>query len=91
MAQITVQLPDDTLQRLREEAEREQLPLDTIVLAAVEIYLDGDETDTPDEEILADIRQSMHEVRAGQTLPVEDVIQLVEAKTPHDVVHSTNL
>ncbi len=43
MSELTLQLPEDVLARLQSEAERQHIPLDDLVRAALESYLDKDE------------------------------------------------
>ncbi len=68
-------LPSATLERLQAEAERQQSALSDVVREAIEDYLDSlDEEleDTPNEKILADLREAWHEAMTGQTIPADN-------------------
>ncbi|MBC7812432.1 MAG: hypothetical protein H7175_14845 [Burkholderiales bacterium] len=69
LVELTVKLSETTFERLRAEAEHKQIPLDEVLEAALETYLQDDEEeyeDTPDEKILEDFRQAWHEAMTGQ-------------------------
>jgi predicted DNA-binding protein len=68
-------LPAEMLDRLQAEAERQQLPLPNLVREAIAAYLHDDEyEDTPDEEILSSLQQSLTEVLKGKTRPAREII-----------------
>jgi predicted transcriptional regulator len=72
MTEITVQLTDEQMERLRDEAQRLNMPLEAIINTAIEYFLDDDE---PGEtEILAGLRQAMMDVLDGNVLSAEDVL-----------------
>ena len=84
---VTVKLSAATLERLRAEAERQQTPLEEVLEAAIETYLQNDEEeyeDTPDEKILEDFRQGWHEAMTGQTVPIEQLFAEMDAETDDD-------
>jgi predicted transcriptional regulator len=72
MSELTLQLPDDVLIRLQSEAERQQVPLDDLVRAAIENYLNNDEPSK--EAILESLRQSMRDALAGRVRPARAVL-----------------
>ncbi len=74
-------LPPEVYERLQAEANRLQASLGDVVREAIEEYLDiSDEDeyeDTPDEKIIADIRQGLHEALTGQTIPADEAMALL--------------
>ena len=72
MNPLTVQLPDAVLNRLQSEAERLQVPLDDLVRAAIDRYLNDDEPTK--EAILENLRQSMRDALAGRVRPARAVL-----------------
>ena len=69
MSELTLQLPEDVLARLQSEAERQHIPLDDLVRAALESYLDKDEPTK--EAILESLRESLHDALAGRVYPAK--------------------
>jgi len=74
MTDITVQLDEKTLGRLRAEAERQHVTIEQVVQDAVEAYVADDPEDTPDEEILSSIEKGLREAKAGIGRPAEEVL-----------------
>ena len=72
MSELRLQLPDDVFTRLQSEAERQQVPLDDLVRAAIESYLDKDEPTK--EAILESLRQSMRDALDGRVHPARAVL-----------------
>ena len=72
MSELTLQLPEDVLTRPQSEAERQQIPLDDLVRAAIESYLDIDEPTK--EAILESLRQAMRDALVGQVRPAKTVL-----------------
>ncbi|MCA0456869.1 MAG: ribbon-helix-helix protein, CopG family [Chloroflexi bacterium] len=74
-------LPPEVYERLQAEATRLQASLSDVVREAIEEYLDipddEDYEDTPDEQIIADIRQGLHEALTGQTIPADEAMALI--------------
>ena len=69
MTEITLQLPDEIVERLRHEALRLNIPLESVINTAIAHYLEDDE---PDEaEILTGLRQSMIDVRPADEVLAE--------------------
>ncbi len=95
MSQITIELPDTLIAQLQAAAQQQQTQVSTLVQEAVEDYLtddtDDDEPeyeDTPDEEILAGLREALEDVKAGRLYPVREAIaeirrELEEEKKIH--------
>lgn len=77
MSELTLQLPDDVVTRLQSEAERQQIPVDDLVRAAIETYLDDEPSK---EDLLAGLRQSMSDALAGRTYPADDLIAALRRK-----------
>lgn len=79
--ELTKLLQPESLERLQNEAERQQVRLPELVRGVIETYLealDDDEEyeDTPDEEILAGFRQAWHEAMTGApTQPAREVLE----------------
>jgi predicted transcriptional regulator len=82
MTEITVQLPDEILQRLTEEAQRRNLPLDAVIHTAIAHFLDDEEP--TEAEVLSGLRRSMQQVLAGQYRPAHDVLDEIERETVDD-------
>ncbi|GIK66108.1 MAG: hypothetical protein BroJett018_39020 [Chloroflexota bacterium] len=67
-------LPADIYQRLSAEAERQNLPIETVVRAAITEYLADDLEDTPDDYIEAAFRQGWREAMTGKTIPAREAL-----------------
>ena len=85
MSELTLQLPDDVIERLNSEAERQQIPLNELVIEALEFYLEdeGDLTDDDEPtkaELLEDLRQSFLDAFAGRTYPADELIEELRRK-----------
>lgn len=73
-------LPPEVYERLQAEAQRQQVSLNEVVRDAIEEYLTVDDEeyeDTPDEKIIADIRQGLHEAMTGQVIPADEAMALL--------------
>lgn len=82
MTTLTIQLKlsDETLARLKEEAQERNLPIDVLISERLE-----DEFNEPTEvEILETIRQSMRDSLAGNTRPVDEVLAELEDEFDFD-------
>jgi len=80
-------LPSATLERLQAEAERQHAALSALVREAIEDYLnslDEELEDTPDEKILADLREAWHEAMTGQTIPVDKALAELRKQSKHE-------
>jgi hypothetical protein len=74
------------LERLEAEAKHQNLALSQVVEEALEQYLDIE--DTPDEEILEDLRQALLDVRAGRTRPAREVLAEIRKELEDDAKQS---
>jgi predicted DNA-binding protein len=78
-------LPPETLERLHAAAQRQHLPLPDLVRDAIEAYLNEEVyEDTPDEEILASLRDSFTGVLEGKTRPARDVLAEIRRELAED-------
>ena len=82
MTEITVQLPDEILQRLTEEAQRRNLPLDVVIHTAITYFLEDEEP--TEAEVLSGLRRSMQQVLAAQYRPAHDVLDEIEREAADD-------
>jgi predicted transcriptional regulator len=65
--------------RLQAAADKQQAPINTLIQAAIEAYLmdaedDDDMEDTPKEQILAELREALEDVKAGRVYPAREAI-----------------
>lgn len=67
-------LPAELYQRLSEEAERQNLPIENVVREAIVEYLAEDFEDTPDDTIEAAFRQGWREAMTGKTIPAREAL-----------------
>ncbi len=84
---LTITLPKMLIERLKKEAEAQQRPLDTVVEDVIEAYLTEDEDweEDSDEQILADLRESLQQAKRGEWLDFDEV--MAEMKRKYDVDH----
>ena len=85
--ELTTLLPPKMMERLQAEAERQQLPLPELVRDAIETYLEEIEEifeDTPDEKILADLKEALGDALAGRTRPIEELFAEVDQEMADD-------
>jgi len=86
--ELTMLLPPEKLERLQEEAQRQQIQLPELVREVIEIYLqeidEADFEDTPDEKIIADFKEAWHEAMTGQTRPAREVLEEIRQELEHD-------
>jgi predicted transcriptional regulator len=82
MTEVMVQLPDDILIRLRDEAERLNQPLESVINTAILYFLEDD--DPTDEEILAGLRIGMQQALAGDYRPARDVLDEIDREMGDD-------
>jgi len=83
---VTLELPAEIMKRFEERAQEERRPLVDLLRERLVSTFDGDDEmeDTPDEEILADLRQSLEEFRTGQTRPIEELFDEIRESRKHD-------
>ncbi len=75
MTSITIDLPDDIIQKLQAHADNQQITLNDYILSALtEIVIDDDEP--TDEEILATLKEAFLEaIRGDMGLPADEVLE----------------
>ena len=79
--QITIQIPDDLEQELIERASQLNLPLETFILESLVQLIDpSDPGDTPDEVILEGLREGLQQALNGQTIPLSQMWDGINAK-----------
>lgn len=76
MTEVTVQLSDEVLDRLQDEARRLNMPVESVISAAILHFPDDDEP--AEAEILAGLRRSMEQALAGTSRPAHDVLDEIE-------------
>ena len=88
---LMLQLPTEVVKQLETEADNQKRPVNELIYKAIKLYMEAlnlhDENemeDTPDEEILADLRQSLREFQTGQTRPIEELFNEVRELRKHD-------
>jgi predicted transcriptional regulator len=82
MTEVTLKLPDELVERLRNEAQRLNMPLESVINTAIKYYLDDDEP--TEEEILTGLRRSMEQVLAGDFRPAREVLDEIEGEALDD-------
>ena len=73
---LTVQLSAEAVKRLEEMAQEQHRPLIEFVQETLEsVALDDDEDDyeDSDEEILAGLRESLEDMKAGRMRPIQEL------------------
>ena len=80
MHELTLQLPEDVLDRLQNPAESRHIPVVELVQAVIENYLD-DEDEPTNEAILKDLRDAMRDALAGKGRPDEEVMAEIRMET----------
>lgn len=79
MTEFTFEMPDDVRERLQLESERRNLTIEALVNVALAQFLDDEAIDDPSEEqILADMRESLKEIAAGNYRPAHEVLDEIE-------------
>lgn len=77
-------LAPEVYERLQAEADRLQASLGDVVREAIEEYLDiSDEVeleDTPDEKIIADIREGLRQALNGEGVPADEALASLREK-----------
>lgn len=83
---LTIQIPDNLEQQLLLEAKRLNLPLEDFVLQSLTRLMstvnENDEPDpdeTPTEVVLEGLRQGLQEAFTGQTLPLSQMWEGIDA------------
>jgi hypothetical protein len=92
--ELTSLLSPEAVERLQEEAERQHVPLTDVVRDALQMYVadldEPDYEDTPNEEILNDLREAFRDVFAGRTRPIEDLFAELNEELVHNADNNTN-
>lgn len=81
--ELSTLLSEKTLERLQAKAQRQQTAITALVREAIEEYLEDVEEeleDTPDEKILADLKEAWHEAMTGQTIPAEEALKALRER-----------
>lgn len=73
MTELTLTIPDKLLERLQDEANFRQIPIDDLVQTALVHYFDEDEPTK--EEILAGVREAIQDVLAGRVRPAREFLE----------------
>jgi predicted transcriptional regulator len=81
MTEVTLQLPDEVMARLRDEAERLNKPLESVIGTAILYFLDDEPTE---EEILAGLRTGMQQALAGDYRPAREVLDEIDREVSDD-------
>ena len=77
---LTIQIPDGLEQQLTLQAETLNLSLEEFILQSLaQVIPPHDPDDEPKESVLAGLRQAWQEVRAGQTIPLEQLWDDIDA------------
>lgn len=86
MQAITVMLPVNVVERLQEEAKQEQIQVSDLVREVIEAYLDDEPEyeDTPDEEILASLKEAFADALDGHTRPAREVLEELRRELESD-------
>lgn len=82
MTEVTIQLPDELIERLRLKAEHEQVSADIIIRSALAVYLDDDEP--TDADILNSIEQSLLDVKEGRVRSYEELMTYLKEEFGFD-------
>ena len=79
--EIVLSLPEDIVVRLEAEGERQNTPLNTLITEAVRDYLmtfAPPDEETPDDQIIAGIREGMRQALRGQVRPAMETLEEIE-------------
>jgi len=89
MTELTVQLPDDVLARIQDEANRLNVPVEAVVSTVLAQHFTDDDDDYPvedptDEQILAMLREGIEQALAGNVRPAREVLDEIEREAVDD-------
>jgi len=82
MSPVTVQLSDETIRRLDEEAQRLNLPLEAVINRAIMVFLEDD--DLTEAAIPASLRTGMQQALTGNYRPAHEVLDEIEVIVEED-------
>jgi hypothetical protein len=92
--ELTTLLSPEAIERLKEEADRQHVPLTDVVREALQTYVadldEPDYEDTPNEEILNDLPEAFRDVFAGRTRPIEELFAELDDELVYNADHNTN-
>lgn len=81
--QITIDLPQDLQASLTEQATQLNISIETLILQAIRTYTQSpeilDPDDDPTETVIESIRQGWHEAMTGQTYPIAQLWDGIDA------------
>ena len=81
--QITLDLPQDLQASLTEQATQLNISIETLILQAIRTYTTSpeipDPDDDPTETVIEGIRQGWHEAMTGQTYPISQLWDGIDA------------
>jgi len=81
--QITLDLPDDLQASLTEQSTQLNISIETLILHAIRTYTKSpeipDPDDDPTETVIESIRQGWHEAMTGQTHPIAQLWDEIDA------------
>ena len=81
--QITLDLPQDLQASLTEQATQLNISIETLILQAIRTYTTSpeipDPDDDPTETVIEGIRQGWHEAMTGQTYPIAQLWDEIDA------------
>jgi predicted transcriptional regulator len=78
--QITIELPKDLQDSLAEQAEHLNLSIETLILQSLqERFQPPDPDETPTEVAIEGIRQGLYEAFTGQTIPLSQMWDGIDA------------
>jgi hypothetical protein len=78
--QIIIDLPQDLQASLTEQAKQLNLSIETLILQSLqERFQHPDPDETPTETILEGIHQGLHEAFTGQTIPLSQMWEGIDA------------
>lgn len=81
---VTLQLPAEIIRHYEEQAEAEQRTLAEVLQETLVSAVDEEDwEETPDEEILADLRQSLEDLKAGRLIDAHEALK--ELKKQHGI------
>ncbi|MHB8626117.1 MAG: hypothetical protein ACYDEO_07930 [Aggregatilineales bacterium] len=85
MSELALQVPDSLLARLQNEAKRQHVSLDDLMLEVIDDYLADSQDDEPTKaEILEGLREGMRDALAGRTHSAREILDEVRRELEAD-------